>query len=113
MSRTLVAIAMATSLALSSAWAEDHWQDINTYAPDLPYSVIGQTVDGIDDIRKAVRRDIKYGADWIKHRQIDGQQRHLVRAHTLRRGLDPGDGPPGRDIGQQFGKSPVGGEKTQ
>lgn len=28
----------------------------------------GKIVDGVDDMRKAVRQEIKYGSDWIKVR---------------------------------------------
>jgi imidazolonepropionase-like amidohydrolase len=41
--------------------------DLNSYAPDMPFEVTGPlVVDGVDEIRKQVRREIKYGADWIK-----------------------------------------------
>ncbi len=41
--------------------------DLNSYAPDLPVELKGVLIaDGVDEIRKAVRREIKYGADWIK-----------------------------------------------
>ncbi|MFC3053254.1 metal-dependent hydrolase family protein [Kordiimonas pumila] len=41
--------------------------DYNSYAPDLPHKVLGPLIaDGPEEIRKAVREEIKYGADWIK-----------------------------------------------
>jgi imidazolonepropionase-like amidohydrolase len=36
------------------------------YAPDVHVPVGVQTCDGPDDCRRAVREQIKYGADWIK-----------------------------------------------
>jgi len=36
------------------------------YAPNVPVPVGLQTCDGPDDCRRAVREQIKYGADWIK-----------------------------------------------
>ena len=41
--------------------------DFNSYAPDLPHAVLGPKIaDGVDGVRRAVREEIKYGADWIK-----------------------------------------------
>ncbi|WP_246125309.1 metal-dependent hydrolase family protein [Exilibacterium tricleocarpae] len=40
--------------------------DLNTYAPDLVNKPLGFIADGVDEVRKAVRKEIKYGADWIK-----------------------------------------------
>lgn len=40
--------------------------DANDYACDLHMTGIGQIVDGVDGMRKAVREEIKYGADWVK-----------------------------------------------
>ncbi|QIB66986.1 metal-dependent hydrolase family protein [Kineobactrum salinum] len=41
--------------------------DLNTYAPDLPHPVMGPMIaDGEEAIRRAVRKEIKHGADWIK-----------------------------------------------
>lgn len=41
--------------------------DFNSYSPDLPYKIMGPLIaDGVGEIRKAVRKEIKYGADWIK-----------------------------------------------
>ncbi|MFT5032172.1 MAG: imidazolonepropionase-like amidohydrolase [Bacteroidia bacterium] len=41
--------------------------DLNSFAPDNPHNIKGQAiVGGVDNVRDAVRREIKYGADWIK-----------------------------------------------
>ncbi|ELR24055.1 amidohydrolase [Acanthamoeba castellanii str. Neff] len=42
--------------------------DINTIAPEHAGCVVadGKVVDGPDEMRKAVREEIKYGSDWIK-----------------------------------------------
>ncbi|MEM1245351.1 MAG: amidohydrolase family protein [Acidobacteriota bacterium] len=41
--------------------------DFNSYSPDLPHPVLGPKIaDGVDEVRRAVREEIKYGADWIK-----------------------------------------------
>ena len=41
--------------------------DFNSYSPDLPHPVLGPKIaDGVDEIRRTVREQIKYGADWIK-----------------------------------------------
>jgi imidazolonepropionase-like amidohydrolase len=40
--------------------------DANDFARDLCMRGIGKIVDGIDAMRKAVREEVKYGADWIK-----------------------------------------------
>jgi imidazolonepropionase-like amidohydrolase len=40
--------------------------DANDYACDLCMLSLGKIVDGVDAMRKAVREEIKYGADWIK-----------------------------------------------
>ena len=41
--------------------------DLNGFSPYLSFKEIGiATVDGVDEIRKKVRWNIKYGADWIK-----------------------------------------------
>jgi len=40
--------------------------DANDYACELCMRGIGKVVDGVDEMRKAVREEIKYGADWIK-----------------------------------------------
>ena len=41
--------------------------DLNDVAPDLPYAMTGTVVSsGTDAVREAVRREVKYGADWIK-----------------------------------------------
>ena len=41
--------------------------DFNSYAADLPHQGTGPFIaDGVDEVRRAVRREINYGADWIK-----------------------------------------------
>jgi len=40
--------------------------DINFIAPEHRVVADGLIVDGADEVRKAVRREIKFGSDWIK-----------------------------------------------
>ncbi len=40
--------------------------DFNSFAPDGPQIHGPMIVDGPDNLRKAVRKELKYGADWIK-----------------------------------------------
>jgi imidazolonepropionase-like amidohydrolase len=40
--------------------------DINFFSPEQPLIADGLIVDGVDEVRKAVREEIKYGGDWIK-----------------------------------------------
>ncbi|HET9529776.1 MAG TPA: amidohydrolase family protein [Blastocatellia bacterium] len=40
--------------------------DFNSAAPEMPIPAFGEIVDGIDEVRKAVRKEVKWGADWIK-----------------------------------------------
>jgi len=40
--------------------------DFNSFAPDGPKVLGPMIVDGVDEIRKAIRKEIKYGGDWIK-----------------------------------------------
>ena len=40
--------------------------DFNSGAPELNIPAFGEIVDGVDEVRKAVRKEIKWGADWIK-----------------------------------------------
>jgi len=40
--------------------------DANDYACDFCMLSLGKIVDGVDAMRKAVREEIKYGADWVK-----------------------------------------------
>lgn len=40
--------------------------DFNSGAPELNIPAFGEIVDGVDEVRKAVRKEIKFGADWIK-----------------------------------------------
>jgi imidazolonepropionase-like amidohydrolase len=40
--------------------------DFNNVAPELGLPAFGEIVDGVDEMRKAVRKEVKWGADWIK-----------------------------------------------
>ncbi|NNC99857.1 MAG: amidohydrolase family protein, partial [Gammaproteobacteria bacterium] len=40
--------------------------DINYFSPEQKPIADGLIVDGVDEIRKAIRTEAKYGADWIK-----------------------------------------------
>jgi len=40
--------------------------DINFVSPEQNLKVDGLIVDGVDEIRKAIRNEAKYGSDWIK-----------------------------------------------
>ena len=40
--------------------------DINFLAPEVHVAADGRIVDGVDEVRKAVREEIKYGSDWVK-----------------------------------------------
>jgi imidazolonepropionase-like amidohydrolase len=40
--------------------------DINFTAPEQQLIADGLVVDGVDEMRKAVRNEVKYGSDWIK-----------------------------------------------
>ncbi|MGE0640198.1 MAG: amidohydrolase family protein [Thermoanaerobaculia bacterium] len=40
--------------------------DINFLAPEVQVAADGRIVDGVEEMRKAVREEIKYGSDWIK-----------------------------------------------
>ncbi len=40
--------------------------DFNNAAPELNIPGFGEIVDGVDAVRKAVRKEVKWGADWIK-----------------------------------------------
>ncbi len=40
--------------------------DINFIAPEQRIIADGVVVDGVGEVRKAIRREIKYGSDWIK-----------------------------------------------
>jgi imidazolonepropionase-like amidohydrolase len=40
--------------------------DINFTAPEQQLIADGLVVDGVDEMRKAVREEVKYGSDWIK-----------------------------------------------
>lgn len=40
--------------------------DFNSGAPEMNIPAFGEIVDGVDEVRKAVRKEVKWGADWIK-----------------------------------------------
>lgn len=40
--------------------------DINFLGPEVHIVADGRVVDGVDEIRKAVREEVKFGSDWIK-----------------------------------------------
>lgn len=40
--------------------------DLNFFGPEHQVSADGLIVDGTDEIRRAVREEVKYGSDWIK-----------------------------------------------
>jgi imidazolonepropionase-like amidohydrolase len=40
--------------------------DINFFSPDQSVIADGLVVDGVNEIQKAIRAEIKYGSDWIK-----------------------------------------------
>lgn len=40
--------------------------DVNFFSPDQSVISDGLVVDGVDEIQKAIREEIKYGSDWIK-----------------------------------------------
>jgi imidazolonepropionase-like amidohydrolase len=40
--------------------------DLNGFSPYIHFQELSGVADGVDEVRKKVRFDIKYGADWIK-----------------------------------------------
>ncbi len=56
--------------------------DINCLAPEVRVLADGLVVDGVDEVRRAVREEIKYGSDWIKL---------LVTGAFMSAGDDPAD----------------------
>ena len=40
--------------------------DFNSGAPELNIPAFGEIVDSVDEVRKGVRKEVKWGADWIK-----------------------------------------------
>ncbi len=40
--------------------------DINFLAPEVHVAADGRIVDGVEEVRKAVREEIKFGSDWVK-----------------------------------------------
>ncbi len=53
-------------VATQSLGATGGHADINGWSPDIQLPGTAEIVDGVDDLRKAVRTQIKYGADLIK-----------------------------------------------
>jgi imidazolonepropionase-like amidohydrolase len=40
--------------------------DLSEFSPEVPPLALAIIADGVDDLRRAIRREVKYGADWIK-----------------------------------------------
>ena len=40
--------------------------DLNGFSPYIHFEQMSNIADGVDEVRKAVRKNVKYGADWIK-----------------------------------------------
>ncbi|HMI58253.1 MAG TPA: amidohydrolase family protein, partial [Gemmatimonadaceae bacterium] len=40
--------------------------DLNGFSPYIHFQQMSNIADGVDEVRKAVRTNVKYGADWIK-----------------------------------------------
>lgn len=40
--------------------------DFNSGAPEMNIPPFGEIVDGVEEVRRAVRKEVKWGADWIK-----------------------------------------------
>lgn len=53
-------------VATQSLGATGGHADINGWSPDIQLPGTAQIVDGVDDLRKAVRTQVKFGADLIK-----------------------------------------------
>jgi imidazolonepropionase-like amidohydrolase len=54
---------LVATLALSATGGHG---DLNGFSPYIHFQQLSNIADGVDEVRKAVRRNIKYGADWIK-----------------------------------------------
>jgi imidazolonepropionase-like amidohydrolase len=54
---------LVATLALSATGGHG---DLNGFSPYIHMQELSNIADGVDEVRKAVRRNIKYGADWIK-----------------------------------------------
>lgn len=50
--------------------------DVNNLPPDLEIQIPGMVVDGVDAMRLAIRKEIKFGADWIKLAATGGVMSH-------------------------------------
>jgi imidazolonepropionase-like amidohydrolase len=54
---------LVATLALSATGGHG---DLNGFSPYIHFQQLTNIADGVDEVRKAVRVNIKYGADWIK-----------------------------------------------
>jgi imidazolonepropionase-like amidohydrolase len=54
---------LVATLALSATGGHG---DLNNFSPYVHIQGMSNIADGVDEVRKAVRRNVKYGADWIK-----------------------------------------------
>ena len=54
---------LVATLALSATGGHG---DLNGFSPYLHIEHLSNIADGVDEVRKAVRVNVKYGADWIK-----------------------------------------------
>jgi imidazolonepropionase-like amidohydrolase len=54
---------LVATLALSATGGHG---DLNGFSPYIHFRALTNIADGVDEVRKAVRVNIKYGADWIK-----------------------------------------------
>jgi imidazolonepropionase-like amidohydrolase len=54
---------LVATLALSATGGHG---DLNGFSPYIHFQQMSNIADGVDEVRKAVRVNIKYGADWIK-----------------------------------------------
>jgi imidazolonepropionase-like amidohydrolase len=54
---------LVATLALSATGGHG---DLNGFSPYIHFQQMSNIADGVDEVRKAVRVNVKYGADWIK-----------------------------------------------
>jgi imidazolonepropionase-like amidohydrolase len=54
---------LVATLALSATGGHG---DLNGFSPYLHFQQLSNIADGVDEVRKAVRVNVKFGADWIK-----------------------------------------------
>ncbi|MDB4911699.1 MAG: amidohydrolase [Gemmatimonadetes bacterium] len=54
---------LVATLAISATGGHG---DLNGFSPYIHFQQLSNIADGVDEVRKAVRVNIKYGADWIK-----------------------------------------------